>query len=299
MQFSGQAKPPVGIIFDCDMATGVDDALALALLYGFDAKNECRAAAIGVSRHDLKAAAFCEAVVRFYSGARGSVPPIGMAAWSPPAEPAPMIAAASSKHKHAVNSILDTAEPHALVRNALTAQHDGNAVVVLAGPPTTLEKALTLPNVKELIERKVRYLVAVGSAPAGWPGPVVLVSEELGIALPFPGEAIDKHFAWSPAHPVVDAYRAFKPMPYDAATAAMAAILYAVRPKEGYFTVEEIGPKQSKLVLDPAQSDRILKTYVEIASAQPAPPRGRSRRPAEAEKPKPPANPPPPKPPAP
>ena len=42
MQFPGQGKPPVGIIFDCDMGNSIDDALALALLYGFDGKNEAR-----------------------------------------------------------------------------------------------------------------------------------------------------------------------------------------------------------------------------------------------------------------
>ena len=30
-----QAKPPVGIVFDCDMGNDVADVLALAMLYGF------------------------------------------------------------------------------------------------------------------------------------------------------------------------------------------------------------------------------------------------------------------------
>src|SRR5437867_4364271 len=68
MQFPGQGRPPVGIVFNCDMAA-IDDALALALLYGFDGKNESRVVAVSVSKSTLNAAAFCEAIGRFYAGA--------------------------------------------------------------------------------------------------------------------------------------------------------------------------------------------------------------------------------------
>ena len=64
MQFPEQGKPPVGIVFDCDMGNGIDDALALALLYGFDGKNEARVVSLSVSKPNLKSAAFCDAIVR-------------------------------------------------------------------------------------------------------------------------------------------------------------------------------------------------------------------------------------------
>jgi hypothetical protein len=38
-QFPGQGKPPIGIVFDSDLGNGIDDALALAMLYGFEGKN--------------------------------------------------------------------------------------------------------------------------------------------------------------------------------------------------------------------------------------------------------------------
>ena len=43
----------------------------------------------------------------------------------------------------------------------------------------------------------------------------------------------------------------------------MAAVLYAVRPNEGYFSTAQ------KLTALPDQKDRILKTYIELASAKP------------------------------
>ena len=50
MQFLGKVKPPVGILFDSDMGTRIDNALALALLYGLDGKNEARMVGLSVSR---------------------------------------------------------------------------------------------------------------------------------------------------------------------------------------------------------------------------------------------------------
>ena len=77
-------------------------------------------------------------------------------------------------------------------------------------------------------------------------------------------------------------------MPYDAGTWDMTSVLYAVRPKEGYFKLSEPGTinvlddgrtrfttspggKHRYLILDPAQKERIIKTYTEIASAKPVP----------------------------
>src|SRR5437588_12387663 len=98
-QFFGQGKPPLGVVFDSDMGTGIDDALALAMLYGFDGKNEARVISISVSNSNLQAAAFCDAVSRFYSepaggsglGAFARPPmPIGMALHAPAPAAAPM-----------------------------------------------------------------------------------------------------------------------------------------------------------------------------------------------------------------
>ena len=99
---------------------------------------------------------------------------------------------------------------------------------------------------------------------------------------------MEKDFAWSSAHPVADAYRAYRPMPYDAPTESIAAALYVARLKESYFQLSEPGTiavtpdgrtkftpspdgRHRYLILDPRQKDRIIKTYTEIASAKPVP----------------------------
>jgi hypothetical protein len=303
MQFPGAgAKPAVGIIFDSDFGNRIDEVLALALLYGLDGKNETRVVSVSSTMSDLKSAALIDAMIRFYTMGFSRTLPVGLAA-DGRIQGETKLLAATTAHQNSIKTINDTAECAALIRNALTAQHDQNAIVVLAGPATNLVKSMALPGVNDLIKSKVRSLVisttnlhadasAASKLLAEWPGPVVAVGKEVGEAMPFPGTSIEKDFAWATTpHPVVDAYRAYKAMPYDAPASTMAAILYAVRPKETYFKVSEpgtlkvtnagveftpaAGGTHSYLLPDPAQKERVIKTYVELVSAKPTPRRPR------------------------
>ena len=323
MQF-GQGRPPVGTVFDCDMGNSIDDALAMAMLYGLQGKNETRVVSVSVTKPNLKSAIFCSVVERFYLGEPGPFGfaglPIGMSEKGKMPEDTPMLTAPLTRttpegkpvYNRSIAKLNDTAEPIALIRNALSSQYDQNALVVLTGPATNLAGVLDLPGTSALIAQKVRYLtVAAGAFPSGppesaigcdiaaakrlfaeWPTPIVVSGNEVGSALPFPASSLDKDFAWSQAHPVVDAYRASKPMPYDAPSWAMTAVLYAIRPHENYFKLSEPGTvavlddgrtrftpsaagKHRYLIADPAQKDRVIQTYTEIASLKPA---GRPQR---------------------
>ena len=322
MQLFDKGKPPVGVVLDCNMGRGIDDALALALLYGLEAKNEARMVSVSVSNSNLNAAAYVDAVMRFYSNAPTSGPfagfsrtlPVGLRAGKP-MEEAEFLDGPLSKKKpdgspvysRTIHSVNDTAEVPALIRNALTSQYDGNCVVVLTGPATNLAKALGLAGVKELISQKVRMLcVAGGAYPDGpaefnfksdvaaarklfaeWPSPIVALGAEAAGQLKFPASSIESAFTWSPAHPIVDAYRAYKPMPYDAPAGDMAAVLYAVRPQEGWFKLSDTGTigvlddgrakftagaggQHRYLIFDLAQSEKLVKAFTELASARPA-----------------------------
>jgi len=208
-----------------------------------------------------------------------------------------------------IAKLLDTAEPGLTIRNILLAQNDLNAVVVLDGPATSLVQLMGLYGVRPQITAKVKYLVAaIGSYPNGavdaaikndiaaarkmfaeWPTPIIAVGSELGDALPYPATSIEKDFAWAvPSHPIVDAYKAFKPMPYDAPVPGMAAALYATYPDDGYFKLSEPGTitvlddgrtrftpgpggKHRYLIADPAQKEKITALYTELVSAKPVP----------------------------
>lgn len=332
MQGPTSEKPPVGVVFDSDLGNRIGGVLALALLYGLEGRDEARIVSLSVSKSNLKAAAFCEVMARFYAGAYSEdfatlvrIPPVGLSVDGKLPEDTPILTAPLSRrdaggqpvYHHGIHKLTDTAEVAALIRNRFTAQHDQNCVVVLAGPATNLARVLEVPGVTDLISRKVRFLsVAGGAYPEGepelsiqtdvpaaqklfaeWPTPIVASGREVGEALLFPASSIKKHFAWSQYHPVVDAYRAYQPMPYDAPTEQMAAALYAVRPEQGYFRLSEPGRisvladgrtrftpspdgRHRYLTLNPAQKKRILQVYTEIAGARPVP---RRRRPPPQE----------------
>ncbi|HXJ44533.1 MAG TPA: hypothetical protein VNH18_34925, partial [Bryobacteraceae bacterium] len=197
-----------------------------------------------------------------------------------------------------VNRTMETGDPSTLIRNYLQAQYEKASYFVLSGRATNLAAALNFKGTKELIETRSTHLVIAGcdsfaaDLPAArkllaeWPNPVIYCPEEIGKAIPFPASALDKEFpANNPDHPVAEAYKAFHAMPYDAPTTAMAAALYATRQKETYFKVSEPGTlsistdgkvsftaspqgKHQQLSLDPAQKDKVLAAYVELASAK-------------------------------
>src|SRR5215467_8055889 len=148
----GPAIPPIGIVLDSDIGNRIDGVLALALLYGLDGKGECRMVATTVSKPNLKSAALSEVIGRFYAGevsaafnASGRTLPVGLATSGAHKEDTPMLSVlgkhtADGKlaYTHGIERIADTAEPVDVLRNALSAQHPGNAIVVVTGPASNL-----------------------------------------------------------------------------------------------------------------------------------------------------------------
>lgn len=328
MQRGLQTTPPVGVVFDCDLGNQIDDALALALLYGLDGKNECRVVATTISKPNLKAAALSEVIGRFYAGevsaafnAVGRTLPVGLATEGKYVEDTPMMTVLAKQtpegkplYAHGIHRLTDTADPVDVLRNALSGQQPQNAVVVVTGPLSNLAAMLKFNIVKPLIPERARMLVIAGGAyPEGkadpgiqadvvaarkvfaeWATPIVVVGSEVGEAIPFPAASIEKDFAWSTAHPVVDAYKAHQPMPYDAPTTAMAAVLYAVRAKDNLFQLSEPGTisvlddgrtkftpslrgRHRYLIVNAAEKSKVQQAYVEIASAKPVPKAPRRR----------------------
>ncbi len=329
MQFP-QGKPPVGIIFDSAMGSRIDDVLAIALMYGLDGKNEARVVSVSVSRSNVNSAAFTEAIGRFYAGAVsgdfgavGRNLPVGLATDGRMAGETPMLTVPLEKkdkdgkpvYGHGIHQVVDTAEVSALIRNAFTSQYDQNCLVVLAGPATNLVQALRLPDVKDLISQKVRLLSIVagdfGGGPAEfnikadiaaarelfaeWPTQIIVAGAELGAQLRYPAASIESDFAYTQDHPVVDAYKAFRAMPYDAPAPGVAAVLAAIRPKENYFKMSPSGTvkvlddgttqfvpsptgKHQYLISDPDKKDAVQKVMIELVSAKPVVKAPRFRR---------------------
>jgi hypothetical protein len=299
----------------------LDALLGVAMLNGMATKAEARSISLSVTTSNLDVAQLADVVSGFYTPRPfGGAAMIGVPDKAPAPADAPVLtktlaeknAEGAPRYSSNIKRLLDTPESSVQIRNILLAQNDGNAAIVLAGQATGLARLLGLFGSRPQITAKVKHLVvALGAYPSGaadpeikadvesarkmfadWPTPLVAVGAEVGAALPYPGASIEKDFAWSPAHPVADAYRAFKPMPFDASASALAAVLYAVHPDGGYFKLSEPGTiavqndgrtqftpaadgKHRYLIVDPAQKDKIIELYTAMVSAKPAPRPGR------------------------
>lgn len=291
-----------------------DAALALAAAYMFETKREARVGAVCVAGAGLNAAIFSDIVGRIYipnvrNGNQALA--VGLAVTTPLAPDPPMVKAAvegkkdngDPQYPRSIRKLTDTSEAASVLRNGVT--FNVGSVVVLSAPATWLGRSLDLLGTKELYKQRVKRLVivdagspqqdpaALNKVVAEYPTEIFFCGRDVGESLVFPGENLDKAFAWAPAHPVVDAYRAFKSMPYDAPLHDLAAVHFAVHPDSGFFTTSEPGTLQAgsggalkfmpgggtvrRLTVDPAKKEQALAALIEIATAKPTVAAGRGR----------------------
>ena len=333
-------KPAVpGVIFDSDMGVNIDTALALAVLYG--ASTKVKVIGLTVTNPKLEAAAFCDVIARYYAtgGKLKTTPalyhfPIGYAGEAPRDGEAPSASMltktldvrntdGSQAFDVNVKDLGDTGEVPVVVRNALTTQKDGAALMVSAGPATNLVSSLALPGNRDLIAAKIGTLIIAAGDFSGtvrdpriqadvsaarrifaeWPTPIVVVGREAGAAAPYPGSSVATDFAWAETHPVVEAYKAWKPVPYDVPSQAVLAALYATDPKGDLLKLSEPGRievlddgrtqftpsaagKHRYLLTDsdPEWKASVVKAFTALASAKPVP-TGRGPRPQQQQQP--------------
>jgi hypothetical protein len=103
----------------------------------------------------------------------------------------------------------------------------------------------------------------------------------------YPAASIENDFGYVEHHPVADAYRAFKKMPYDRPSWDLTSVLYAVRPGRGYFNLSPSGTirvddegftrftpsetgKHRFLILSGEQRARVTEALVQLASEPPS-----------------------------
>jgi inosine-uridine nucleoside N-ribohydrolase len=302
LAFTLSAAEPVRLVFDTDMGNDVDDALALAMIHSLESRGEARLLAVTVTKDNPYAARFVDVVDTFYG--RGSIP-IGVVKDGKTPEDSAMIRIPCERRKVDGSLIYArrgaVSDAVAVLRSALQSQPDGSVTIAQVGFSTNLARLLEVDAA--LVKSKVRLLVAMaGAFPSGnpeynvktdipaarkvfaeWPSPIVFSGFEIGQAMLFPAASIEHDFAWTDNHPVVDAYGAYKPMPYDRPTWDLTAVLYGVRPDRQYFSPSEPGTvtvddrgqthftasaegRHRYLVLAPDQRARTLETMIMLAT---------------------------------
>lgn len=296
---------PVKIIFDTDMGNDIDDALALAMLHSFESRGEAKLLAVTLTKDNKDAAPFVDLVNHFYG--RPNIP-IGIVRDGKTPKDSPMIAVpvANPAYPRRLKNFKDAPEAVALLTKILSEQPNQSVVIVQVGFSTNLARLLDTPNGKNLIAQKVKLLTLMaGAFPTGkkeynvyidlpaaaklfaeWPTPIVTSGYEIGDTVKFPAISIERDFAYVKNHPIAEAYRNYMKMPYDRQTWDLTAVLYAVRPDRGYFSLSENGviatDAEGKtahnanpaghhryLIVNDIQRAKILEALIQLASQPP------------------------------
>jgi inosine-uridine nucleoside N-ribohydrolase len=264
---------PIPVIFDTDIGNDVDDALALAMLHGLESRGEAHLLAVTITKDNRWAAPFVNLVNTFYGRPRI---PIGVVKNGKAPEDSAMIKVPCERRRpdgslvYGRKIVDGTAAPDAptVLREALASVQDQSVVIIQVGFSTNLARlldtagdAISPMSGKELARRKVRLLSCMaGAYPTGipeynvrtdvasarklfaeWPTPIVASGLEVGQSILYPAISIERDFGYVADHPIAEAYRNYKEMPYDRPTWDLTSVLYAIRPDRGYFDLSRPG----------------------------------------------------------
>lgn len=306
------------VIFETDIGNDVDDALALDMLYKYVEWGQVDLLAVMINKDAPAPAEYMDIMNTWYGHTDipvgivrdGSDDPWGQYAQKvvdlKNEDGTPMFARSRESYD-------DLPDAHILYRQILAKQPDASVVIATVGFSTNLARLLDTPadeysplTGKELVAKKVKLLSAmagniselehheynvVKDLPAAikvfaeWPTEIVVSPFEVGRAIKYPGESIENDFTWAPKHPMVEAYKAYLPMPYDRPTWDLTSVLYAVE-GDSWFTMSEPGRIEITqegssvftpcpdgnvryMKVDEAQSAAILAHFKEVITSQP------------------------------
>ena len=264
----------VNLIFETDMGNDVDDAIGLGIIHRYINDGEVNLMAVCLNKGGLAPLQYVDAVNTWY-GHPGI--PIGRIEDAPQpdddncyARVANMTGADGKPvFRKSVKDYSALPEAVALYRELLAKAKDNSVTIASVGFSTNLARLLdSAPDSysdldgKALVARKVKLLVCMaccfnGSCKNGeynvkidslsarklfaeWPGEIVISPSELGTKVRYPATSIENDFGWADAHPVVEAYKAYRKMPYDRPCWDPTAIIYAVEGGK-WFGISETG----------------------------------------------------------
>jgi inosine-uridine nucleoside N-ribohydrolase len=285
----GSGAEPVRVVFDTDIGNDVDDALALAMLHALESRGEVKLLAVTITKDNRWAAPYVSLVNTFYG--RGEIP-IGVVKNGKTPKDSDMIRIPAERrdsrgqplYPHSLRDGTQAPEAVGLLRRILAAQPDRSVTLIQTGFSTNLARLLDSQGGHDLVARKVRLLsVMAGQFPTGkpeynvrtdvtaaqklfreWPTPIVASGYEIGESILYPARSIEEDYRYVEHHPIADAYRNYKKMPYDRPTWDLTSVLYAARPDRGYFSLSPPGRIQvdsegkTRLEPDPIGRHRYL-----------------------------------------
>lgn len=312
---------PQRVILETDMGNDVDDALALDMVYKYHEAEKIDLLAIMSNKNGEPSAKLIDIMNTWYGH---PAIPIGIVRDGSDCEQdaknyaqavcelktpnsEPMFATSLSDY----TSLPDA---HILYRKILAQQPDSSVVIISIGFSTNLARLLNTPpdeysplTGKELIAKKVKMfslmagcfteqrfpeynvvkdIKAAQQLFAESPVPIVTSPFEVGVSICYPATSIENDFAWAGNHPMVEAYKAYLPMPYDRPTWDLTSVLYVAEKDSTYMgespsgtiTIDSLGRSYFEpdanglhkfLTVTEQQAEAIKKHFVELISSKP------------------------------
>ncbi|NGF56003.1 nucleoside hydrolase [Parapusillimonas sp. SGNA-6] len=271
----------LNVILDTDMGNDIDDALALDMLYKYADQNRIHLLAIMNNKESDYSTRFIDMMSTWYGYKKIPIGRIekgvfindyvdyskNMVEYNDTAK----------LYKYSLKKHDKLLPAHELYRKVLAKEQDYSVVVISVGFSTNLARLLESGPDRysplsgaELVAKKVKYLsVMAGSfgekkraefnvihdrpaaqyVIANWPTGIVLSPFEVGAKVIYPSKSIEQDFGWAVNHPLVDAYRRYRPFPYNRPTWDLTSVYYTVEQqgnllnisKPGKLTVDEKG----------------------------------------------------------
>ena len=312
----------LNIIFETDIGNDVDDAMALDMIYKYLDQERINLLAVCLNKNGLAPVEFMDIMNTWYGYPDI---PVGMIRNGADCENdgtnyakavvnlkkedgTPMFARSHGNYDKYPDA-------HVLYRKILAGMPDNSVTIVSVGFSTNLARLMDTPadeysplTGKELVAKKVKELITMAGHTADvnfheynvakdpqaakkvfeeWPTKVVTSPFEVGLAIQYPGASIENDFTWAAeGHPMVEAYKAYLPMPYDRPTWDLTSLLYAVE-GDSFFTMHgpftmEVTPKGGTIftpdqngnryymMVDQAQADAVNRHFQAIIPVKPA-----------------------------
>lgn len=266
------------VILDTDMGNDIDDAMALDMLYKYADQGRVNLLAIMNNKESDYSTRFIDLMSTWYGYKKIPIGRIEKGVFINDyvdySKNMVEYNDTTKRYKYSIKKHDKLLETHELYRKVLARQKDHSVVVISVGFSTNLARLLQSGPDKysplsgvELVARKVKYLsVMAGSfgekkraefnvihdrpaaqyVMANWPTGIVLSPFEVGTSVIYPAASIEQDFGWAANHPLIDAYKRYRPFPYNRPTWDLTSVYYAVEQENNLLDISKPG----KLTVD-------------------------------------------------
>ena len=268
----------INVILDTDIGNDIDDALALDMLYKYADQGKINFLGIMNNKSSAYSARFLDLMNCWYGYNQIPIGRIENGVYiNDYVDYAKNMIAYNDSTKlydYSIAQYKELLPAHLLYRKLLAEQEDQSVVIVSVGFSTNLERLLRSEpdkysslNGLDLVRKKVKYMsVMAGSFGekkraefnvvhdvqaaqfvfSTWPSGIVLSPFEVGAKVIFPGQSIANDFKWVKHHPLVDAYKRYRPLPYNRPTWDLTSVYYAIEQEHNLLDISKAG----KLTID-------------------------------------------------